>query len=320
MASNTWHPEREIEIVAGTPPGGGLDRAARALANAIETNGLLDVPLRVNNVPGDGARKCWAYLDGRAGDPHVVSVSSVNLTTDHLLGAAPFYHERAFTPLAILYTEYIAFVVRSDSPLKQGEDLLARFARHAASVTVALSTSLGNPNHIAVAEVVRHAGGDARAPKLRVFDSALDAVADAMAGNAEVAAVTAASAAKELETGKMRALAVSAPERLAGTFLKTPTWREQSVSCVIGSWRGVTGARGINADQIAFWEKLLESATTTDEWKAELTRHYWTPMFLYGGALWDHLERERAEMQAVLEELALLKPRDKGWGTRKEGV
>lgn len=310
MASSTWRPDREIEIVAGTPPGGGLDRAARALARAIEKNRLADVPLRINNLPGDGGKKSWAYLDGRAGDPNVVSVSSVNITTDHLLGAAPFHHERAFTPLAILYTEYIAFLVRSDSSLRQGEDLLARFAKNAASVTVALSISLGNPNHIALAKVIRHAGGDVRAPKLRVFDSALDAVADTMAGNAEVAAVTAASAARELSAGKMRALAVSAPTRIAGPFSEAPTWREQSVDCLIGSWRGVTGARGITAQQIAFWETLLDAATATQEWKAELERYYWTPMPLQGGPLWDHLERERAEMQSVLRELGLLKTRE----------
>jgi putative tricarboxylic transport membrane protein len=310
-----WHPERGIEIVAGTPPGGGLDRAARALVQAIEKNRLLDVPVRVNNVPGDGAKKCWAYLERRAGDPYVVSISSVNLTTDHLLGAAPFHHERAFTPLAILYTEYIAFVARSDSSLKSGVDLIARFANSAASVTVALSTSLGNPNHIALAKVIRHAGGDVRAPKIRVFDSALDAVAEALAGKADVAAVTAASAAKELEAGAMRALAVSAPQRLTGIYAETPTWWEQSVDCVIGSWRGVTGARGITADQILFWAKLLEAATATDEWKAEMARHHWTAMPLAGGSLWDHLEHERAEMQAVLGELGLLKDQ----GERRKG-
>lgn len=306
MISGTWNPRRELEIVAGTPPGGGLDRAARALLKAIEANRLSNVPVRVNNVPGDGARKCWAYLDGRAGDPHVVSISSVNLTTDHLLGAAPFHHERAFTPLAVLYTEYIAFVVRASSPLRNSDDVLDRFANNAGSVTVALSTSLGNPNHIALATIVRHAGGNVRAAKTRVFDSALDAVADALAGNADIAAVTAASAVKELEAGAMRGLAVSAPARLTGLYAQTPTWREASVDCVIGSWRGVTGARGISADQILFWVKLLEAATATAHWRSELARHYWSPMLLYGAPLRDYLERERAEMQAVLKELGLL--------------
>jgi putative tricarboxylic transport membrane protein len=302
-----WQPEHELEIVAGTPPGGGLDRAARALLKAIESRRLLDVPLRVNNMPGDGGKKCWAYLEQCAGDPHAVLISSVNVTTDHLLGAAPFHHEHAFTPLAILYTEYIAFLVRSDSTLESGADLIARFAKSAGNVTVALSISLGNPNHIALAKLVRHAGGDVRAPKLRVFDSALDAVTDALAGNADIAAVTAASAAKELQDGAMRALAVSAPQRLGGPYAAAPTWREQAVDCVIGSWRGVTGARGISAEQILFWEKLLAAATATDEWKTDLARHYWTAMLLTGGTLWDHLERERAEMQTILKELGLLK-------------
>ena len=40
-----WQPEREIEIVAGTPPGGGLDRSARALLKALTANGLIEVPM-----------------------------------------------------------------------------------------------------------------------------------------------------------------------------------------------------------------------------------------------------------------------------------
>src|SRR3970282_2273543 len=115
--SSTWRPRREIEIVAGTPPGGGLDRSARALVKAIESKRLLDVPAKVSNVAGDGGRKAWAYLDRHPGDPHVLCISSSNLATDHLLGTSALDHEAAFTPLAILYTEYIAFLARSDSSL-----------------------------------------------------------------------------------------------------------------------------------------------------------------------------------------------------------
>jgi len=52
-ARSAWHPQREIEIVAGTPPGGGLDRSARALMKVIESQQLLDVPVKVTNVAGD---------------------------------------------------------------------------------------------------------------------------------------------------------------------------------------------------------------------------------------------------------------------------
>jgi putative tricarboxylic transport membrane protein len=306
-ASAAWRPQREVEIVAGTPPGGGLDRSARALVKAIESKRLLDVPAKVNNVAGDGGRKAWVWLDRHPGDPHVLCISSSNLATDHLLGASAFDHERAFTPLAILYTEYIAFLVRSDSSLKSGADLIARFAAGAATVTVALSTSLGNPNHIALAKVVRHAGGDVKAPSIRVFDSALDAVADVVAGKAHVCAVTAASAVKEITEGTMRALAVSAPQRLTGLYAQTPTWLEQSVDCTIGAWRGVSGARGLTHAQLAYWEGTLAAAVRTEAWTADLARLYWTPMYLDGASLRQHLKRERGEMEVALRELGLLK-------------
>jgi putative tricarboxylic transport membrane protein len=302
-----WRPEREIEIIAGTPPGGGLDRSARALMKAIEARRLLTVPLKVNNVTGDGSRKAWRYLDGFPGDPHRISISSSNLATDHLLGASPFQHEVAFTPLAILYTEYIAFVAMADSKLRSAADLLQRLRSAAGSVTVALSTALGNPNHIALAKVVRHAGGDVRAPRIRVFDSALDAVADVAAGRADVAAITAASPVKELGSGLMRALAVSAPQRLDGLYASVPTWREQSVDCVVGAWRGVTGPRGLDLEHMLFWEKTLAAAVATAEWKADLARHYWADAYVDGAALRELLRQERAEMAAVLGELGLLK-------------
>ena len=305
-APGAWRPQHEIEIVAGTPPGGGLDRAARALLKALESTRLLAVPAKISNVAGDGGRNAWRYLDGLPGDPHVLCISSSNLATDRLLGARSYDHETAFTPLAILYTEYIAFLARTDSAVKSAECLLAQLGADAATLTVALSTALGNPNHIALAKVVRHAGDDVKAPKIRVFDSALDAVADVLAGNADVCAVTAASAAKELSAGTMRALAVSAPRRMDGLYATTPTWADLSVDCVIGAWRGVTGTRGITSGQIAYWERTLAAAVKTEAWNEELARLYWTPSYLDGTPLREHLKHECAEMQAILQDLGLL--------------
>ena len=298
----SWHPQHAIEILAGTPPGGGLDRTARALLAALESQRLLNVPAQVINVPGDGARRVWASMDARAGDAHVLCISSPNLTTDYLTGVAAFNHH-SYTPLAILYNEYIAFVARSDSSYRSAGDLLKRLRTDTSKVTVALSTAAGNPNHIALAQVTRHAGGNVRAPLIRIFDSALDAVADVVAGNADVAAVTAASAVQELEAGACRALAVSAPARLAGWYALTPTWLELGAPCTLGAWRGVHGARGLNADHVTYWESALTNATRAASWAHQLARHYCTPMLVTGAALREHLVHEQTQMRGVLVEL-----------------
>ena len=296
MTLDMWKPERDIEILAGTAPGGGLDRTARTLSVALATAN------KVINIPGDGARRVWASVDARAGDAHVLCISSPNLTTDYLTGVATFNHA-SYTPLAILYNEYIAFVTRSDSSYRSARDLLKRLYSDTAKVTVALSTAAGNPNHIALAQVIRHVGGNVRAPVIRVFDSALDAVADVVAGNADIAAVTAASAVNELAAGTLRALAVSSPQRLAGGYAQTPTWHELGVPCTLGAWRGVHGARGLSGEQIAYWQAALAIATQAPSWARELETHYWTPMLVTGAALRDHLAQEQTQMGAMLLEL-----------------
>jgi putative tricarboxylic transport membrane protein len=305
--TDVWKPERKVQIVAGTPPGGGLDRVARALEKAIAQAHLLDVPVEVVNVPGDGARRAWTgFVDKHPGDAHVVAISSPNLTTDFLAGLANFEHSR-YTPIATLVTEYIAFAVAVNSELKTGADLLSRLGRAPRDVSVALSTALGNPNHVALAKLTQAAGGDINAPVIRVFDTALDAVADVVAGKADVCAVTAASVIAELAAGRVRVLAITAPSRLAGPFAPVPIWSEQGADCVIGAWRGVSGPAGLSPAQVKFWEGVVMAASAQPVWQTELARLSWSPMVRVGADLRAYLAAERAEFVTVLGGLGLLK-------------
>jgi len=305
QTSSRWRPDHAIEIVASTPPGGGTDRPARALLTAIAASRLLDVPATVVNIAGDGGRRAWRHIAGRGGDAHVVGINAPNNVTDVLTGIVTEAQTRS-APVAILYTEYMAFIAGAGAGLATGADLVKRLSAAAQDVTISLSTSLGNPNHIAAAQVIRHAGVPVTAPKIRVFDSARDVVADIAGGHADIGVVTAASAVPELEAGQARAVAISSPERLTGVYAATPTWREQGVDCVIGSWRGVAAPVGITTGQIAFWQDVLSRAVRTNEWQAALAQHFWTAMYLDGPELAAYLKQERAEMTTMLGELGLL--------------
>lgn len=300
----TWRPAREIELVAGTPAGGGQDRPARALMRVIETMGLVPGGLRLTNIPGRGGGNGWDYLARHPGDPHRIAISSPTLITNRLLGVAPL-DDRDLTPLATLYTEYIAFVVRADSSLREGGALLRALARPD-TLTLALATARGNTNHIALARCVREAGGEPRALRLHIFDSAPDAVADVLAGQADVGAITAISAAREITSGVLRALAVSSPARLPARLGHVPTWREQGVDCVIGTWRGLVGTRGLAPEVIAYWNERLARAVTSPEWQSLLAEHAWLPTFLDSAATRALLDRDRSVLATALADLDIL--------------
>ncbi|HEY4253056.1 MAG TPA: tripartite tricarboxylate transporter substrate-binding protein [Roseomonas sp.] len=301
-----WQPGREVQLVAGTPPGGGQDRPARALIGILESQGLVTAPLRLVNVAGKGGGKAWDLLRDHPGDPHIIAINSPTVITNRLLGVADYDHA-ALTPLANLYTEYLVFAVRADSAIATPADILARFAADTAALRIAYATAVGNMNHIALAQVITHAGGAVGALNATVFDSARHACAHVVDGKAEMAVVTATSAVPELQAGTLRAIVLSAPARLSGPFAAAPTWREAGVDCVVGTWRGVIGPAGLDAAAIAFWDRALAAATASPAWKAELDRHHWSGTYLGSAATAEFLDAQRQLIGDALRALGLVR-------------
>ena len=147
-----WRPTREIELVAGTPAGGGQDRPARALIEVLTSLKLVEQPVKLTNIPGRGGGNAWDYLRDKSGDAHVLAINSPTIISNKLLGVSA-YDYAALTPLANLYTEYPIFIVRAGSPLADAAALERRLKADIKGLRVALATAIGNTNHIALAQV-----------------------------------------------------------------------------------------------------------------------------------------------------------------------
>ena len=298
-----WRPQHEIELVAGTPAGGGQDRPARVLIDLLKD--LVGVPIKLTNIPGRGGGNAWDYLAQHAGDPHIVAINSPTIITNALLGESALDFTE-LTPLANLYTEYLVFVVRPGTTLQSAQQLLTQLGNDPGGIKIAFATAIGNMNHMALAKITKQAGGDVTALRTEVFDSARYAVAHVVEGQADLAVITATSAVPELTSGVLRAIAVSAPGRMSGPFGEVPTWVETGIDCVVGTWRGVIGTNRMSAAQIAFWEGALTTAVRGDAWRAELARHHWVDTYLGAAATRDFLDRELDTMRGALDALGLL--------------
>ena len=303
QAASAWRPQHEIELVAGTPPGGGQDRPARVLIGLMQQR--LGVPIRLTNIAGRGGGNAWDYLAQHPGDAHVVAINSPTIITNQLLGESALDFS-ALTPLANLYTEYLVFVVRPNAAPASATELLAALGRDAPSIRIAFATAIGNMNHMALAKITTQAGGNVRSLATDVFDSARYAVAHVVEGRADVAVITATSAVPELEKGLLAAIAVSSPSRMSGPFAAVPTWRERGIDCVVGTWRGVIGAQALDAAQIAFWEEALGAAVAGEAWRTELARHHWVDTYMGAAATRAFLDAERGVMHGALSALGLL--------------
>lgn len=294
-------PPVTVELLAGTPPGGGQDRAARALALALSS--VMDVDVSVINVPGRGGANAWSRLRDRPGDPCRLAISSPTLITNPLTGVdglgAP-----DLTAVATLCTEHIAFAVAADGPVADAAGLLAALAT--GGTVAALATARGNVNHIALAWLGRHLGHDARNLPVRVFGSARHAIAAVLAGGAGVTAVSAASVLPEVADRTLRVVAVSAPARLTAPLDAVPTWQELGVACTIGTWRGVVAGRDVPPDAVAWWSDAVGRATRAATWRRALNAHAWSDTYLDAASTRAFLAQQWITLGGALADLGLI--------------
>lgn len=299
-----WKPARNVEIIVGVGPGGGIDRTARFIQKLMQDQRLVAVTMTVVNKPGGGGIIAQTHLNQRPGDAHYLEITATSLLTNHITGKSAFSH-RDFTPIAMLSDEYIGFLVRQDSPLKTGRDLLNALKADVESVPVGIATAAGNTNHIAAGLAAKAAGADVKKLKVVVFSSGGESMTALLGGHVALVATPAANAIPHLQSGNMRVLAVAAPARLEGALAAVPTWKEQRADIVVANWRPVIAPRGLSAPQVAYWEDVLARVTGSDEWKSELARSGSVNHYLNSRDLAVFFDQQYAQFRAVLGDLGL---------------
>ena len=306
VAAEAWKPAKPVEIVAMSGPGGANDVIARALQRYLTTEKLVTVPITVTNRPGAGGVLAWSYLNQHAGDGGYLSVSPINLLTEHIAGASPITYSDV-TPVAQLFNEYVVWSVRPDSGIADMKAVIERLRKDPGSVTFAVAAALGGANHIAASLAAKSAGVDVRKLKFVVFNSGPQSLTAVMGGHVDVAVAPVSGTARLAEGGKVKMIGVSSAQRLWGAMRDVPTWREQGVNVVFSSWRGVIGPRAMTPDQLAYWEGVLEKMTGSPEWKRELERNYWESNYMTSADTSRFLKTQYDEYKSVLAELGLAK-------------
>ena len=304
--AQTWQPDKPIEIVVPTTPGGGIDRTARLLQKIIQEGGLSPVPVSVTNKPGGGGAVSLVYLNQHAGDAHFVAINSPNLIANDLNGRGAVKY-RDVTPLANLFSEYTVVAVRTDSPLKNGRDFVEALRKDPQSLAVSTPTTLGSVNHLSFALVAKAAGVDPRKLKAVVLGSGGDAVTALLGGHIDAHTGTPSSVVRMVQGGKVRALAILAPKRIGGPYADTPTWTELGYKAVMDTWRGVIGPKGMTAAQIAWWDGVLAKVVASPLWKEALEQNTWEANYLNSAQTRKLFDAEHAEYRAILGELGMIK-------------
>ena len=306
FAQSNWKPSKNIEIIVGTSAGGAADRSARLVQRILQQMRIDDGVIVVNK-PGGSYIPSFIYLNQYSGDGHYIAISPINLVTNRVVGLGVI-SQSDITPLAQLISDYHVFSVKTDSPIKSAKDAISLLKKDPTSLSIAISPGPGGANHFAAGTIFKAAGIDIKRLKFVAFASGGQSTVSVLGGHADILVSATPSVTPMIESGKMRARAVTSPKRLDGIMSGVPTWKESGIDSEFSNWRGLIGPRGMSVSQIAFWDSTLERMVQTEEWKADLMKNNQVSSYLNSQASKKYLDVQTAELSEIVMALGLAKP------------
>lgn len=300
-SAQAWKPERPVEITIPTTPGGSNDIAGRIIQRLWTDLKLLPVSSSIVNRSGGEHIIGYTYVSQRVGDAHHIGLMSTPMLVNPISGRTQLTHNDV-TPIAYLITEPMVAMVRADSPLKTGRDLVEALRKNPAALSIAL-TSTGH--RVSVGLPMHKEGVNIRAVRMPAFKGGGDTTTAVLGGHADVQITSVSTAVPHVESGKMRAIAVSSNQRLGGVMAAVPTWNELGYQSS-GSWKGVMAPRGITPAQIAYWEEVMRRTAQSEDIVHYAAKNLWLVEFKGSAETRKWLDQEAAALRVVMGELGLL--------------
>ena len=297
------YPDGPMTIIAPANPGGGWDQTARQIQQVWTETGILGVPVEVVNRGGAGGAIGLAELiTTHRDDPRTLMVFGQVMLGALRTNDSPVSVGET-VPIARLLNEYQMVTVPADSDYRTLGELMDDFRRDPAAVAWA-GGSAGGIDHILAGLLAQAAGADPRLVNYIAYAGGGEAAAAVMGGHVTAGISGFGEWKAYVESGRMRPLAVSAPERIEGDA--TPTLRESGFDVVLSNWRGLTAPPGTGAAARDWLVRAAEQMRMSAQWQEILRANDWEDSFLPGAAFEDFLREETATVDATLRAIGLV--------------
>ena len=280
------------------PENGGLAALGRSMATSLDAEGFASTLAFDPRGSGAGIR---SFADRFSSRGNALMTGSFGMIGASILARLPLTLDN-LTPVARLTTEYAVAAVRPDSPYVSLRSFLTALKTDPAAILFGGGT-MGTVDHILAAMIARQAGLKAGQLRYKSIIGGTGAIDALLQGEFTCVLGGLSELQPRLALGQLKALAVSAPQRLPGIAI--PTFLEQGAPIELANWRGVFAPPGIDAPQLAHLTALTDRMVTGATWKAMLFRYNWTGDYLAGADFGAFVRSETSRVRVLLAELGL---------------
>ena len=291
-----------LRMMVPNAPGGGYDLTARTAVKIMEDDDITG-RVEVFNVIGAGGTVAMARLMNEKGSDDLMMMMGLGVVGATYTNGSKARASDA-TALAKMVEEQEGILVPADSPFKTVQEFVAAWKADPANVTIGGGSSPGGPDHLFPMETAKAAGVDPAAVNYVSYDGGGDLLT-ALLGKKITAGTTGLGEFRDqIDSGQLRALAVSGSERIEG--VDAPTLTEAGVNLTFTNWRGILAPPGISDDAKQAMVKVLEELHGTEQWKEALVKNGWTDAFKTGPEFEAFLQEQDNRVSSTLTDLGLL--------------
>ncbi len=285
-AQAQWEPERPIEFVIQTSPGGGSDIYTRIWLGIIDKHELSPVPLTPVNMPGGAGAVALTYLYQQSGDPHYLTPTLNSIVTTPLQQTIPvMYTSRDLTPVAMMTIDPFLLWVNPDK-YENWEEFHTACQEGRLTGT---GTGARQEDEIEIGLIERAAGCE---PFRYVPQSGGGVVAQQVAGGHADFSVNQAAEGMPHYPDNMHPIVVFTPERL-DCFPDTPTHWELEIGTEgdgefaklldletgLHQVRGLIGPPDMPDDAKAWYDDMLRQTFEAPEWQEFMKDNCMVPIY-----------------------------------------
>jgi len=263
--AQAW-PEKSIRFVLSQPAGSGPDNVARIIGERLSKS--LGQAVVMDNKPG-GQNVIGAQTAARAaadGQTFYFATTAALVTNAYLFKSMPYDPQKDFVPVAFVGKSPFAVLVRTESPIQNLQDLLARAKANAGKV------SLGNEGPRTFSGMIaRFLNARSKAEfNLASYASVSVAVQDAIGGHIDAVVADIASTAQLVRQGRLRMLAVTSASRVPG-WEQVPALAETFPGFDMSGWFALVAPTGTPKPVIERMNREFNAATADKEVAAKIT-------------------------------------------------
>jgi tripartite-type tricarboxylate transporter receptor subunit TctC len=238
------YPDKPIRLVVPFAPGGGTDTIARTLAAGMSTE--LGKQILIDNKPGAGTILGTDAVAKSAPDGYnIVIATFAHAVNPSLVAKLPYPQDKAFAPITLVAKGPNVLVVRAESPYKTVKDIVDAARAKPGTLTYA-SQGNGTSAHLA-GEMLTNL---AKIQMTHVpYRGAGPAITDLIGGQVDMIFGTAAAVSPFVQSGKLRAIAVTSPQP-SPSLKGIPTIAATVPGYAVESWYGLYAPAGTPPDVI----------------------------------------------------------------------